>query len=195
MGTARQAVGGPCGAGEGEEAAGAAARRWGEPADEACRMGGTRWYRQVTITEREGGVERKTNLTLPFYVWVWGETTKWPHAAEQETVAAFMCLFGMSNPPRERKNSFSLRVCLIDEASREYTGREVWQKLHRVWSIHQVGGYEAPQSACDATATWVPSYAPKGGRPTKYTKRGAEVVVVELDAPPTSKGKAPSSSP
>ena len=41
--------------------------RWGEPGDEACRMGGTGWYRQVTITEKEGGVERKTNLTLPSY--------------------------------------------------------------------------------------------------------------------------------
>ena len=30
--------------------------RWGEPGDEACRMGGTGWYRQVTITEKEGGV-------------------------------------------------------------------------------------------------------------------------------------------
>ena len=58
-----------------------------------------------------------------------------------------------------------------------------------------MGGYEAPKSACDATATWVQSYAPKGGRPTKYTERGAEVVVVDLDAPPTPKGKAPSSSP
>ena len=27
-----------------------AAWRWGELADEACRMGGTRWYRQFTIT-------------------------------------------------------------------------------------------------------------------------------------------------
>ena len=26
--------------------------QWGEPGDEACRMGGTGWYRQVTITER-----------------------------------------------------------------------------------------------------------------------------------------------
>ena len=47
-----------------------AAWRWGEPADQACQMGGTGWYRQVTITEKEGGVERKTNLTLPSYVWV-----------------------------------------------------------------------------------------------------------------------------
>ena len=34
--------------------------------------GGTGWYRQVTITEKEGGVERKTNLTLPSFVWVGG---------------------------------------------------------------------------------------------------------------------------
>ena len=72
-----------------------AAWRWGEPADEACRQGGTGWYRQVTITEKEGGVERKTNLTLPSFVWVGGETAKWPNAAEGETVAAFLCLFGM----------------------------------------------------------------------------------------------------
>ena len=48
---------------------------------------------------------------------------------------------------------------------------------------------------CDATATWVQSYAPKGGRPTKHTKRGAQVVVVEPDAPPTPRGKAPTPSP
>ena len=73
--------------------------RWGEPGDEACRMGGTGSYRQVTITEKEGGLERKTNLTLPSYVWVGGETAKWPNAAEGETLAAFLCLFGLSNPP------------------------------------------------------------------------------------------------
>ena len=82
-----------------------AAWRWGEPADEACRMGGTGWYRQVTITEKEVGVDRKTNLTLPSFVWVGGETAKWPNAAEGETVAAFLCLFGMSDPP-QRKNIF-----------------------------------------------------------------------------------------
>ena len=90
--------------------------------------------------------------------------------------------------------------CLIStcdaKASVEYTGREVWQKLHRAGGIHQVGGYEAAQSVCDATATWVQSYAPKGGRLTKHTKRGAEVVVVEPDAPtPTLEGKAPNPPP
>ena len=159
-----------------------AAWRWGEPAYEACQMGGTGWYRQVTIMEKEGRLERKTNLTLPSYVWVGGETAKWPNADEGETVAAFLCLFGISNPP-QRKNYFLLRVCFIDEASGEYPGREVWQKLHKGGDIHQVGGYEAPQSACDATTRWVQSYAPKGGRATKHTKRGAEVVVVEPDAP------------
>ena len=115
--------------------------RWGEPGDEACRMGGTGWYRQVTITEKEGGVERKTNLTLPSYVWVGGETAKWPQAAEGETVAAFLCLSGMSDPP-QRKSYFLLRVCFLWEG--EYTGREVWQKLHRGGGIHQVGGYDPP---------------------------------------------------
>ena len=80
--------------------------RWGEPWDEACRMGGTGWYRHVTITKKEGGVERKTNLTLSSFVWVGGETAKWPNAAEGETVAAFLCLFGMSNPPSKKKFFF-----------------------------------------------------------------------------------------
>ena len=35
-------------------------------------VGGTGWYLQVTITEKEGGVERKTNLTLHSFVWVRG---------------------------------------------------------------------------------------------------------------------------
>ena len=87
---------------EGEEVkklAKGAAWRWGEPANEAGRQGGTGWYRQVTITEKEGGVERKTNLTLPSYVWVGGETAKWPNVPEGETVAVFLCLFRMSDPP------------------------------------------------------------------------------------------------
>ena len=168
--------------------------RWGELADVACRMWGTGWYRQVTITEKEGGVEMKTNLTLPSYVWVGGETAKWPNAAEGQTVAAFLSLFGMSDPP-PKENFFLLRVCFIDEASGEYTGRELWQKLHREGDIHQVGGYEAPQSMCDATAAWVQSYAPKGGRPTNLTKQGAEVVVVEPDAPATLRVRPPPPPP
>ena len=102
--------------------------RWGEPGDEACRMGGTGWYRQVTITEKEGWVERKTNLTLPSYVWVGGETAKWPNAAEGETVAAFLCLFGMSDPP-PKEILFPFEAVFFLGGG--YTGREVWQKLHR----------------------------------------------------------------
>ena len=104
------------------------------------------------ITEKEGGLERKTNLTLPSYVWVGGETAKWPQAAEGETVAAFLCLFGMSDPP-QRKSYFLLRVCFLWEG--EYTGREVWQKLHKGGDILQVGGYDPPPSVVDATADWV----------------------------------------
>ena len=60
----------------------------------------------------------------------------------------------------------------------------MWQKLHKWGDIQQVGGYKAPQSVCDATAAWVQSYAPKGGRHTKHTKRGPEVVDIKADAPP-----------
>ena len=167
--------------------------RFGEPGDEACRMRGTGWYRQVTITEKEGGGERKTNLTLPSYVWVGGETAKWPQAAEGETVAAFLCLFGMNEPP-QRKSYFLLRVCSLWEGG--YTGRDVWQKLHRGGDIHQVGGYDPPPSVVDATADWVRQYAPKGGRPGKsQTNRGPDVVVVELDAPPPLRGKGQTPAP
>ena len=34
--------------------------------------GGDRMIPAWTITEKEGGVERKTNFTLPSYVWVVG---------------------------------------------------------------------------------------------------------------------------
>ena len=166
--------------------------RLGELGDEACRMGGTGWYRQVTIPEKEGGVERKTNLTLPSYVWVGGETAKWPNAAEGETVAAFLCLFGMSDPP-QRKSYFLLRVCFLWEG--EYTGREVWQKLHRGGGIHQVGGYDPPPSVVDATDERIRQYASKGGRPGKQTKRGPDVVVVEPDYHPSLRGKGQTPAP
>ena len=57
--------------------------RWGEPGDEAYRMGGTAGMVPAGHHHREGGggVERKCNLTLPSYVWVWGGTAKWPNAA------------------------------------------------------------------------------------------------------------------
>ena len=92
-GTGRPAVGGPCGAGGGEEAAGGGGLALGGAGGRACRMGGTGWFRQVTIREKAGGVERKTNLSQPSYFWVGGQTAKWPNAAEGETVAAFLCLF------------------------------------------------------------------------------------------------------
>ena len=42
----------------------------------------------------------------------WGGKAKWPDAAEGKTVAAFLCLFGMSNPP-QRKSYFLLRVFFL----------------------------------------------------------------------------------
>ena len=95
------------------------------------------------------------------------------------------------------KGNLILRVCFLWEG--EYTGREVWQKLHRGGGIHQVGGYDPPLSVVDATADWVRQYAPKGGRPGKgQTKRGPDMVVVEPDAPPPPLGvraKPPPPSP
>ena len=39
-------------------------------------------------------MERKTNPTLPSYVWVRGETAKWPNAAEGETGWLFCVCLG-----------------------------------------------------------------------------------------------------
>ena len=69
--------------------------------------------------KRTDGSQRNIYVCIYIYmslcvcVWVGGETTKWPNAAEGETVAAFLCLFGMhpkqtqkmSDPP-QRKNYF-----------------------------------------------------------------------------------------
>ena len=114
-----------------------------ELADDACRTGGTGWYRRVTITEKEGGGGEEDQPHPPLLCVGWGEPPKWPNAAEGETVAAFLCFFGMSDPPPRRKIFFS-RVCFNDEASGEYPGREVWQKMHRGWE-HPLGwGVQGP---------------------------------------------------
>ena len=86
------------------------------------------------------------------------------------------------------------RVCFLWEG--EYTGREVWQKLHRGGgAFTRFGGMTPPRSVLEATAERVRQYAPKGGRSGKQTKRGPEVVVVEPDAPPPHRGKGPTPSP
>ena len=76
-----------------------------------------------------GGWRGRPTSPSPPVCGLGGGTAKWPNVAEGETAAAFFCLFGMSDPP-ERKNYFLLRLCFVDEASGEYTGRDVWQKLH-----------------------------------------------------------------
>ena len=116
-------------------------------------MGGTGWYRHVTITEKEGGVERRTNLTLPSYLWLCGETGKWPNAAEGETLAACLCLFGMRDPPP--KKFFLGCVSLMKHGGSTLGGSVAEAAQGGGGGIHWVGGYEAPQSVCHATASWV----------------------------------------
>ena len=50
----------------------------------------------------------KTNLTLPSYVWVGGgkPSAHWTKVPEGETLAAFLCLLGMSDCPPRRKSYF-----------------------------------------------------------------------------------------
>ena len=46
--------------------------RWGDPRDEACRMGGTGWYRQVTINEKERGGGEEDQPHPPLLCVGWG---------------------------------------------------------------------------------------------------------------------------
>ena len=160
--------------------------RWGEPGDEACRMGGTGWYRQVTK-------RRRPTSPSPPMCGLGGKRPSGRVPQRGKRLRPFLCLFGMSDPP-QRKSYFLLRMCVLWEG--EYTGREVWQKLHRGGDIHQVGGYDPPPSVVDATADWVRQYALKGGRPGKgQTKRGPDVVVVEPNAPRPLRGKGQTPAP
>ena len=138
-------------------------------------------------------MERKSNLTLPSYVWVGGEMAKWPNAAEGETVAAFLCLFGMSDPP-PTENLFFVEGVFFVGGGVHWEG-SVAEAAQGGRGILKVGGYDPPPSVLDATAEWVRQCAPKGGRPGKQTKRGPEVVVVQADAPPPHRGKGPTPSP
>ena len=49
-----------------------AARWWGELADEAYRMGGTGWYRRVTITEKQRGGGEEDQPHPPLLCMGWG---------------------------------------------------------------------------------------------------------------------------
>ena len=86
-------------------------------------------------------MERKTNLTIPSEVCLGGERAKWPNAAEGETVAAFLCLFGMSDPPQGKKN-FLLRLCFLWGGSTP--GGKCGRSCTGGGNIHQVGGYDPP---------------------------------------------------
>ena len=141
-------------------------------------------------------MERKTNLTLPSYVWVGAETAKWPQAAEGETVAAFLCLFGMSEPPPKETLFPFEGVFFFGGGS--LRGGNCGRSCTGGGTSTRLVGMTPPPSVVDATADWVRQYAPKGGRPGKrQTKRGPDVVVVEPDAPPPLgvRAKPPPPSP
>ena len=111
-------------------------------------------------------------------MWVGGETAKWPNVAQGETDTAFLCLFGMSDPP-QLKNYFLMRLCFVDEAC--------IRGVHLAGSVAEAeqgarwGGMTPPPIVRDATASWAQSYAPKGAKPTK---RGSKVVVMESEEGP-----------
>ena len=83
---------------EGEEIkklAEGASWRWGELADEVCRQRGTGWCRHATITEKEGGgMERKTNLILPSYVWFGGKQPNTPMCLRGKRLLRFCVCSG-----------------------------------------------------------------------------------------------------
>ena len=78
----------------------------------------------------------------------------------------FCVFFGLATPRPQRKNYFLLRLCLVDEATGEYTVREVWHKLGKAGGgSTRWGGTNPPQSVRDATPLLALKYAPKGKGP------------------------------
>ena len=73
-------------------------------------------------------MEKKTNLTLPSYVWVWGGNGQVAECRRGGNGCGFFVFVWDERPP-QRKSYFLFRVCFLWDG--EYTGREVWQKLHR----------------------------------------------------------------
>ena len=158
-----------------------------------ARWGGRDGTGKSPSRRKRGGVERKSNLTLPSYVWVGGETAKWPNAAEGETVAAFLCLFEISDPP-ERKNYFLLRVCFLWEG--EYTGREVWQKLHMGGASSRLGRMTPPHLCWMPLPNGFGSMHPRGeGRESRRSKGLRWWLFRRLPPPPPHRGKGPTPSP
>ena len=72
-----------------------------EPGGTACWQG---CYQKVTICEKQAGVDRKTNLTLAIFIFVGVDKplANWPRVVEVESVHAFLCLFGMCDPPHKK---------------------------------------------------------------------------------------------
>ena len=97
--------------------------------------------------------KRKTHLTLPSYVWVGGGNplASWAKVPEGETLAAFLCLFCLTEPPQRKTFYFYflLRLCSMWKDTGEHAGREA-----RGSDILRVGrGYDPlPHSVRDATA-------------------------------------------
>ena len=60
---------------------------------------------------------KKTNHTLPSYVWMGGvkALASWPEVPEGETLAAFLRLFGMPDlpPPLPRATALSSSGCAL----------------------------------------------------------------------------------
>ena len=73
-----------------------------EPGGTACWRG---CYQNVTICEKQAGVDRKTNLTLAIFIFfgVDKPLANWPRVVEVESVTAFLCLFGMCHPPHKKR--------------------------------------------------------------------------------------------
>ena len=103
----------------------------------------------------------------------------------------FCVCFGCATPPKEKFFSFE---GVFSVGGGVHGGGNVAEAAQGGGTATMLGGMTPPPSVLEATAEWVRQYATKGGRPGKQTKRGPEVVVVELDAPAPERGKGPTPS-
>ena len=87
-----------------------------------------------------------------------------PATAEGESVTAFLCLFGMSDPP-QRKTYFLLRICFVQEETELHARKEVWYKMERGSDILQLGGLGTPNVLGMPQSSGRRNIAPSGGGP------------------------------
>ena len=139
-------------------------------------------------------MERKTNLRLPSFVWVGGETAKWPNAVEGGTVAAFLRLFGMIDPPKRKKFFSSGFASLMKHRGGTPVGK-CGRSCTGGGASTRLGGMRPPDLCVIPLPHGLGRMRPRGEGPPSIRSGGLRWWSLRRMPPPLPRGKAPTSSP